>query len=71
MKLTVEYNLPDEEEEFKLALNGGSYLSALSNMKAKLRSMNKHGFSDEIKTPDDMLQNITSFFYETIDGLDL
>lgn len=71
MKLTIEYSLPDEEEEMKLMMNAGKYLIALSNMKAKLRTMNKYGFGDEIKTPDEMLEHVTNFFYEAIDGLDL
>jgi hypothetical protein len=35
MKLTVEYNLPDEEDEFKLALIGGKYLIFLHKIKEK------------------------------------
>jgi len=71
MKLTVEYSLPDEEDEFKLALNGGKYFLVLHKIKEKLRSMNKYGFNANIQTADEMLEHITDFFYAEIDGLDL
>lgn len=71
MKFTVEYNLPDEEEEFKLALIGGKYFLVLHKIKEKIISMNKYGFNTDIKTADEMLEHITDFFYAEIDGLDI
>ncbi len=44
MKYTMEFNLPDEAEEFKTALNGSKYYSALWNiMHEILRKRVKQG----------------------------
>lgn len=42
MKATLEFNLPDEQAEFDMALEGGQYRYCLEEICAKLRSEFKH-----------------------------
>lgn len=43
MKATLTFDLPDENTEFKLAINGHNYYSVLWNVDQKLRGLIKHG----------------------------
>ena len=43
MKAILEFNLPEEQEEFKDAVNGAKYALALHNIKADVRSIWKYG----------------------------
>jgi hypothetical protein len=43
MKAILEFNLPEEQEEFKDAVNGTKYALALHNIKADVRSIWKYG----------------------------
>jgi hypothetical protein len=62
MKATLEFNVPEEDNEFRLAINGGKYLSALLEFKSILRNLIKHGYDPALKTPDDMLREIDRQF---------
>jgi hypothetical protein len=42
-KAILEFNLPEEQEEFKDAVNGVKYVLALHNIKADVRSIWKYG----------------------------
>lgn len=43
MKAILEFNLPEEQEEFKDAVNGTKYALALHNIKADVRYIWKYG----------------------------
>lgn len=43
MKAILEFSLPEEQEEFKDAVNGTKYALALHNIKNDVRSIWKHG----------------------------
>lgn len=43
MKATIEFNLPEEDEEFKVAVNGFRYCAALDDMDEFLRCKLKYG----------------------------
>jgi hypothetical protein len=46
-KVTLEFNLPEENEEFKACCNAASYVSALNNVRQELfRPARKHGYTD-------------------------
>ena len=48
MKATLEFELPEEREEFKMAQNAASAHIAFEEIWEKLfRPRNKHGFQDE------------------------
>jgi len=42
MKAILEFNLPDEQEELKLAQNGAKYSFLLDELDSNLRSMIKY-----------------------------
>lgn len=42
MKATLKFSLPEEREEFKLAINAGVYYSALHDLDTWLRGLEKH-----------------------------
>lgn len=54
MKATLEFNLPEEAEEHRNALDGHRYLRSLQVLDDHLRHWTKHGH--EFKTPDEALQ---------------
>lgn len=47
MKATLEFNLPEEHQEFMQASNSGSLAAAISQYRSKLRKIIKHS-DDEI-----------------------
>ena len=42
MKITMTFDLPDEAEEHRMALNGSKYLYALQEVDQKLRGILKY-----------------------------
>ncbi len=43
MKAILEFDLPEEEAEHRLALDGGKWMSACHELDQWLRSIQKHG----------------------------
>jgi len=50
MRTVLEFNLPEEEEEFLLAFNGARYAIALDEMDNWLRQKVKYGEYDDATT---------------------
>lgn len=48
MKITLEYTLPEEREEFNLAKNGSDYYLALTEFAELLRKYRKHGLPNDV-----------------------
>lgn len=42
MKATLEFDLPEEREEHKLALDGGKWMSAIHELDEWMRTTEKH-----------------------------
>jgi sulfur carrier protein ThiS len=42
MKATIEFNLPEDDNQYKWATNGYNYFAVLYNFKAYLRNKLKH-----------------------------
>ena len=62
MKATLEFNLPEEKEEFKHANNGVVYFCQLEEMQLFLRQLYKYReISDE---KSEFLDEIRDKFYE-------
>ena len=55
MKATLEFNLPEEQSDFDLAVNGAKAQSALCDMDQWLRSQTKYA-------PDDMSEDTFKAF---------
>lgn len=62
MKTIIEFNLPEEAEEFELAINGSKYAAALHELDNKLRSRIKYA-------PDDQPDDVTNAYQEIRDAL--
>lgn len=45
MKATLEFNLPEEQEEYEDSMNGTMYKSKLLNIDNHIRGVLKHGHS--------------------------
>ena len=43
MKATLEFDLPEEQEEFRVAVNGAAWQAVLQNLDQQLRGVVKHG----------------------------
>ncbi len=48
-KVTIEFNLPEEREEFELANKAGAYMAAIADIQEMLRKIRKY---DSAPTPD-------------------
>ena len=62
MKTTIEFNLPEDQEEMRLAMNGAKYRQALSEFDEHLRARIKYGQISEEEGL--ILQDIRSKLYE-------
>ena len=70
MKAILEFNLPEEQEEHRTALNGGKYYSVIWELGAYLRSLYKYENVDEkFKTPSELLDEIRKRYYEELEDL--
>ena len=58
MKATLEYNLPDDQEEFNHATNGFNYYMALVEMDEWLRAEYKYNDKEELYEVREKLRQI-------------
>lgn len=64
MKVTLEFNIPEDRDLHLMALNGATYWRALEEFKATLRSWNKYGVPDEPKSAQQMLDVVNAAWDE-------
>jgi len=64
MKAVLQFKLPEENEEFKMALSAENYHGALSEIGDALRSSTKYGDSTHF-TPDEA-EKFKVFFYKVL-----
>lgn len=57
----------DHESELLDYIKAKHYFYALHDLKGKIRSMEKHGFKEDIKTPHDLLDYISTEFHAIIE----
>lgn len=67
MKSTLEFNLPEEDEEFRTALDGHKFRHILSDLNEHLRSIMK--YSSETYTQDqlDTYQEIRDYLLALVE----
>lgn len=64
MKATIEFNLPDDQHEFDLAIQGGKMYSALWDISQDLRKLWKY---EELSEEEwKMVERIRDKFYEIL-----
>lgn len=66
MKAILEFDLPEEDDEHKLALDGWKWKSACSEFAQWLRSIQKHGDQKTLK-----VEEVRSRFYEELNSAGL
>jgi hypothetical protein len=64
-KLTIEFNLPEEQDEYELAHNASKMYDTLFGFSEDLRMWLKHGH--EFKTADEALEAVRTRFYDKLD----
>ncbi len=62
MKAILEFNLPEEDAEHKMALYGADYLFILQDVLQETRKFLKHGH--KFNNADEALEYIQQFIYE-------
>lgn len=60
MKATLEFNLPDDEDRFKMACRSQDYFSALWDLKQLVRGYEKHGAME----PDTLINRAKEILYD-------
>ena len=61
-KVTMTFNLPEEEQDLKLAQRGSHYFSVIWMVLQQIRSYLKHGH--QFQNADDALENIRETLLE-------
>jgi hypothetical protein len=65
MKATLEFNLPDDQHEFDMAVQGGKMYLALWDISKELRTLWKY---EELSEEEwNMVERIRDKFYEILD----
>lgn len=69
MKATLEFNLPEEEDEYKCAMNGRAYRAVLIEMDEMLRRRLK--YEDLPEAISETIQLIRDNLYEYLEANDV
>lgn len=64
MKAIIQYNLPEDEREYKVANQAGDVLHFIWEFNQQLRSWDKYGHS--FKDADDAVDKIRQEFYDIL-----
>ncbi len=65
MKATLEFNLPDEQEEYSMAIDGGKYRAAVDEVYSWIRSQLK--YNDLLTEPQsEILESLRTHLSEYI-----
>jgi len=66
MKAILEYNLPEDENEFRLAMDSSNMLSCLIELELELRNIYKH--EDLKENQFELIDKIRTTFYEILES---
>lgn len=64
-KAILEFNLPEDREEFEMASKGPDYYNALFDIDNHCRNSLKHGHA--YKTPDEVLEDIRKMILDHVE----
>lgn len=67
MKAILEFNLPEEDEDHRHALNGQFYHSAIQSHLEELRKMLKYGHT--FKTADEVIEHMRKHLQSECEAL--
>lgn len=68
MKAIIEFNLPEEDRDFRLAANAGKVVGAIYDIREDMRIWLKHGHT--FKTADEALEAVRKQLIDVLDQLD-
>lgn len=71
MRVTLEFNLPEESEELKEALYGDEAFSLIKDIRGALRNYYKHGNDGTLEAADKVLSEVFAMLGETIGGIEV
>jgi hypothetical protein len=70
MKATLEFNLPEEQEQYRMACLGPNVFFAIADFDNKLRSWSKHGGHD-FNDPDEAVSEIRKLLHQCLADEDI
>lgn len=65
MKAILEFNRPEDDEEFILTINAVKFALVCWNMESKMRDWLKYG--NDFKTPDEAIESLREHLRELLD----
>jgi hypothetical protein len=65
MKAILEFNLPEDQKEFKIANQSADMYAAICHLAERLRSYRKHG--NDFKNVSEALDTIHTILYDELD----
>ena len=68
-KATLEFNLPEEQQDFYRASKGNEAFCALEDIRQPIRDWLKHGH--DFKTADEALEAVFALYHEAVEGLEV
>jgi len=73
MKAKLEFDLPEEKDDFKMATKGPDYYFTLWALDQEIRNILKYNKfpSDKVKTPGDMAEHIRDVLYQIMEDRNL
>ncbi len=73
MKGILEFNLPGEEEEFRVAQDGGAWKSVVQDLSEKLRGWLKYGLDNRELTEQEfeIVERTRSLIYDMVNEKEL
>ena len=67
MKVVLEFNLPEDQTDFRLAQDGWKWKQIVSDVLQHLKECYKYGKSDQYKTVGDALDSVRNVIVEGIE----
>jgi len=71
MDATLHFNLPDDEPDFRDAIEGSDTRQALREVGEMLRSRVKYGIPPDVKTPDDAYAEMQQEYFTAVNSRNL
>lgn len=71
MKVTMEFDLPDESCDLEVAQRGGDAFTALREIGEALRKRIKYGIHADVKTPEEAYEELQAEFFRVLEALEI
>lgn len=71
MKGILQFKLPEDQEEFRLAQQGGALQAAVFSFSNLLRSYDKHGIPENLQTLEDLIEHLREKLRDALDHYEI